>query len=255
MRMSSLNNLVSCPGLWVLRATEARDVGGPAAQTGSAVGRAIELYHGGHDVEDAVSQVLETEASQWPRCDEAKVLKWSTDYAADPRNPRGAVVEGSCEQEVVLDLEPAPEDPTGSKIRLVGHLDQLRRDPSGLLRVWDVKSGGRSGRDMIFLYAWQLAAYAAGVTQTLGEPCWPGGIIRLRGYDARAATCPADAPVTWETPWDSAKVALMLATVRQHVAWLRLGLVHLHPGSHCAYCPAGDLSCADPGFTFPSFTI
>lgn len=237
-RISALPSLASCPGMAALRSS-GDDEGSAASDTGSAVGRAIELWHKAGEHASALEEALGVTSREvpenFPRADMDQVRAWAAAYAADPRNA-GVVVADSCEREVRLVLPAAPEDPTGQPVELVGHLDQLRRGPGGQLRVWDLKSGRPGGLEMVYGYALQLAAYALACTETLGVPVLPGGIVRLRGYDAKRATTP-EALVFFEAPWTLDACRGLVVTVVQEIAWLRMGLVHLRPGLHCSYCP------------------
>ena len=237
-RISALPMTGTCPGFSVLRAAE-DGRGSRAANTGSAVGRIIELWHRGHETDAALEEAMQGAAREagekWPDADLDEANSLARSYAADPRN-RGVVVADLCEREVRLVLPPAPEDPTGLPVELVGHVDQIRR-VGGVLRVWDVKAGKPGGIEMLYSYAWQIAAYALAATATLGETVLPGGIIRLRGYGPR--TSPEAAAVHFEAPWSHAQCNVMLATAVQEIAWLRAGLVHLRPGLHCMWCPGG----------------
>ena len=226
--------------------------GGPAADTGSAVGRMIELAHGGAMLDDAVRTVTGEAPDRFPRADLDQAARWAFAYCSDRRNspnsPYGAVVPGSCEREVLYTL-PLPPGESGAPFQLVGHLDQLRRDPQGRLRVWDVKSGKPGGQEMVLLYAWQIAAYALASTEAYGEPVLPGGIIRLRGYDKVPFMDPAAGDIAsassvfYEVYWTLDDCREMLTTAAAELARVRAGYIHLRPGLHCLYCPAGP----DPG--------
>ena len=238
-RMSSLNGLTICPGLHAMRAAS-DDTSGKAAQTGSAVGRMIELWHRGTLPGDLHLAVEAQAASEWPLADLDTARGWLTAYLADPRNwddsEHGEVIPESLEQEVVYNLPCDESDPTGEPIRLVGHMDQVRRSPGGL-KVWDVKSGRPSGTEMIAAHAWQLAAYALGATALYGEPVLPGGIIRLRGYDSKRTKPPKN--VFYQTPWTLDQCRDMLGSPAYLIAMLRRGEVLSLPGASCVWCPGG----------------
>lgn len=248
-RISSLPGLGQCPAFTVLRASGA-DSGSAAADNGSAAGRMVELWHRGGEgptaLEEAIRIATSEAAERFPRADLDQARTWAVAYAADSRN-RGVVLPDSCEMEVRIKLDPSPEDPTGHPIELVGHLDQLRRDAGGQLRVWDLKTGKGSGLELLYTHAWQIAAYALATSEVLGEPVLPGGVIRLRGYErSRNPVPPSEAAVHFEAPWSIEQCKTMLATAVQHIAWLRAGLVHMHPGIHCQWCPAGSPAlCGD----------
>lgn len=238
-RISSIPSLGTCPGFAVLRASGADDGGSKAADTGSAVGRVIQLWHQGGEgagaLEEAMQRAVREAPEAFPQADLDEARTWALMYAADPRN-RGVVLPDSCEQEVRLALPAAPEDPTGAPVEFVGHMDQVRR-VQGQLRVWDLKSGKGGGLELLYTHAWQLAAYALAATEAYNQPVLPGGVIRLRGYTAK--TSPPEANAHFDAPWSLEACRTMLATAVQHVAWLRLGLIHLQPGIHCQWCPGG----------------
>lgn len=241
IRMSSLPMLSRCPGFVMLRDRrfyEGEDRDSKAANTGTAVGRAVELYHRGLEMREALDQVKK-EKEQGARglalADLARVDTMADRYARDPRNPYPVVIESSLELEVKLELPPWEHDPTREPIYLVGHVDQIRRCPkTGGAFLWDVKAGRVDGLDMVYEYAWQQAAYCLASTETLGEQVLMGGIIRMQDY---LKLNPG--PAFYFSPWTPEQLRVMMETVRQHVAWLRAGVFHLHPGKHCSWCPAG----------------
>lgn len=246
-RVSGVVNLARCPGLWVARVSGPRDESGPAAQTGSAVGRMIELWHRGTLPAEIMSQVR-SEAERWPSADltdngEAQLM--AAAYFSDGRNAPGSdwgtVDPGSLEREVQLLVPPDPLDPTGEPVLFVGHLDQARRGRDGFLRVWDTKCGKPSGSEMLQEYAWQLAVYTLAAGATYGETVLPGGLIRLRDYETgrgKARGWGPDAPgVYYAAPWSLDDCRAMLGSIMQEIALVRMGRVALRPGLHCRYCP------------------
>lgn len=236
IRVSSLNTLAKCPGLHLM---QLMDDGGekPAADTGSAAGRACELFHLGWDPEDALRRIEDEAAERFPAARLEEAQRLARYYMRDPRNsPR--TVAFHCELEVSLTLPADPSDPTGAPVQLLGHVDQLRAGPDGVWRVWDLKCGVPSGIDMLYSYAWQLAAYALAATQTLGRPVLPGGVIRLRGYDTKNAQAdPFVAPVFFASPWTLDECRAMVDVAVSQIALMREGRVHLQPGPHCGWCP------------------
>ena len=237
-RISSLNALLKCPAQMVLQALD-RSESGPAADTGSAAGRLIQLYHEGYLTADAIERARQECPTEFPKADLNRAEELFLRYTADERNPRGIVYPGSCELEVRLVLEPDSSDPTGAPIHLVGHVDQIRTSPDGILRVWDTKAGKLDdGLAMTRVYAWQLAAYALAATETLKRPVLPGGIIRLAGYETRSsAGDPTVAPTHFYTPWTLDECRTMLASAAALIAMLRRGDVLMLPGAHCRWCP------------------
>lgn len=245
-RGSSVVSLVKCAGLWLARVDDQQGSGGPAAQTGSAVGRLIQLFHEGWVPAEAWN-IVEREGAQWPDANMEDVLTMGSAYFLDPRNgpasEYGTVEPGSCEKEVTLRVEADEIERTlglpGEPFEIVGHLDQLRRGRDGVLRVWDLKSGKPSGDEMLQEYHLQLAVYALAATATLGELVLPGGIIRLRAYQTKgpAADRPHAPGVFWETRWTTEDCEAALDNVRHEIAMLRSGRVVTRAGLHCRYCP------------------
>lgn len=252
LRISALNSLAQCPGFACLSTVD-DSPGGAAANTGTAVGRMCELWHkGGEHAEAAAAAIRQTEAevADHPKADFDEAKVWFTGYANDPRN-KGVVPATSCEQTVYLTL---------GEFKFKGHLDQLRRNKAGALRVWDIKSGqgarlsacscgqldktAMGGREMVGRYAWQIAGYALAATETLGETVLPGGIIRIRGYKW-SNRCkwdkddPAAAPVFFHMPWTLDVCHEMMASAHHILSTLAEGKVPMHPGTHCQWCPAG----------------
>lgn len=246
-RISALPLLSRCPGFMVISMAEDRP--SKAAHTGSMVGRIIQLWHDlGEDLVAygaAREQATREVATTFPMADIEEALRVSLLYTCDNRN-YGTVVKGTCEKEVRLVLDPAPEDPTGEPIRLLGHLDQGRK-AGGQRWVWDIKNGAQPALDILYAYAWQLAAYALAATETYGEPWLPGGIIRLQGYGAKCDPKQAhEAPIFVPARWSLDQCRGMMGSVRQHFAWLRMGLIHQQPGPHCGWCPGeGPHLCGD----------
>jgi len=251
-RISALPSLAKCPGFVALRKATPDSGPGRARDSGSAVGRLIELCHRGYLFEDAMLQVAREAPDEFPMYDETDIRIWGMQYCTDTRNgsesPLGVVIGDRCEAEVTLTLDPAPEDSTGEPVKFVGHIDQVRRGPDGILRVWDVKSGNigdnpriEYGLELLYQHAWQLAAYALACTETWDETVLPGGIIRLRGYLCRnkPVVPPSDAKVFFHAPWSLETCREMLATPVYHIAGIRNGAIALNPGDHCLYCPGG----------------
>ncbi len=248
-RISALNTLARCAGAAALDTVSDRE-GGAAADTGTAVGRMVQLWHELGETPTALAaavQQAEAEVADHPRADLQAAAVWAAGYASDSRN-LGVVVPGSCEMEVRLTL---------GAHKLVGHIDQLR-SVNGAETVWDVKSGQGArlsacscgaldktaigGREMEKSYAWQLSAYALALTQTLGRPILPGGIIRIRAY-AWNSRCKWDredtstAPVFHHMPWGLDACREQMTSAEHLLDLLEEGLVLLTPGAHCLWCP------------------
>lgn len=255
-RMSSLPHLAKCPAFGVVEKVADRG-SSSAADTGSATGRVIELWHnlGGCSgrlgaaavVEEALQTARTENASNTVLADWDRVTHYALLYAQDPRNrvptcyeAYGAVVPELQEAEVKLTLKPDPDDPHQEPVELVGHVDQIRRDEAGHLRVWDVKCGRAGGEDMTRDYALQLAAYALAATETLGETVLPGGIIRMRGYDVkRGSPGPGEHNVFFPVHASLEACRALLGTVAYTVGEFARGIVRIQPGDQCRYCPGG----------------
>lgn len=234
LRISALSSLCRCPG-WAMLDSLGTRGSSAAADSGTGVGRVAQLWHeNGEDplaLQAALTQAEREAPTDFPKANLQDVGIWAQGYASDPRNA-GCVVPKSCEKEVTLQL---------GKFELVGHIDQMR-NVNGALRVWDIKSGKPGGRDMVCSYAWQVSAYALACTETLGETVLPGGIIRIRSY-AWNNRCRWDkedlssCPAFFYMPWDLDACREMMASVHSHLTMLDEGRVHLHPGTHCMWCP------------------
>lgn len=242
LRISGLTSLGCCPGFHLLQKKDYGPVH-QSALAGTLVGEAIERWHKGIALDICVGKLDE----QVPKAYKAMARKCVRGYAADKRNQPGnteqygEVIPELMEKEVKLELPPSPDDPIQWPIQLIGHVDQIRRARDGLY-VWDLKTGTDGGVNLLYKHAWQLAGYALAASETLGEPVKVGGIIRGRDYAAKDATNPI---VFYEGMWGPDQCRMMLDTVRQHIAWLHQGYVHLHPGAHCGYCPGGNPATCD----------
>jgi hypothetical protein len=251
-RVSALNSLAKCPGLVAAR-TALPSESGKAADTGTAVGRGIELWHKGMELTPLLLQVGEEQASH-PKADWEAVAKTVTGYCNDPRNPPDVVVPDSLELEVTLRLEPDEDDPTGKPIVLVGHTDQVRyaypdhpdRENLGLL-LFDVKNGRASGDEMVMDYAYQLAAYTVALESHYGVgEVMTGGIIRTKGYLSKVKDAttgklrraePGEHRVFHHAGWTIDTCHAILGNVRYLIGQVRAGVIVAQPGAHCRYCP------------------
>lgn len=216
-----------------------------AANTGTLAHVGIEAWIRGSTLLAANDAVLQRQsefrAAREAEGDAAAATAWVAAYAADPRNGRlnewpadrqyGRVLH--VEQPVALRLPPADFDESGQEVCLVGTLDQLRERPDGALWVWDVKSGRIDNGFSVWQHATQLAVYAAAASAMLGKPVFVGGLILLRGYDARLKE---RRRVFVEVPLQPQDVALVLESVAEQVAHLRNGYVTPSIGRHCSSC-------------------
>lgn len=256
IRCSSLTSLQSCDYWWALKWQENYDMtlrspGGKACDNGTGVGFAIELFHRGVDMDaimpkvELASKGLMQNKEPFPNVDLGEVRRVLAHYVRDPRNPRDAVVTSSLEQEVRLELEPHPTDPTGKRIYFKGHLDQIRETPAGLF-IWDLKHSRFAGRELVQKYSWQQACYSLAATATLGRPVGWGGIIATKGYLTRAKRDPGTQAVFYPSGWTLNHCRDAMNVVRLFVARIRSGQFAPTPGTFCTFCPRGDFqSCSE----------
>lgn len=254
LRISALTGLKQCEArallAWWEEAMGAISEGGAAADTGTAVGMAVELWHRDRDAstDDILARVEAasrgvTPRPQFPAADLGAARRTLDRYRADPRNQEAVVPSYSLELRVTLELPPHATDPTQRPIALVGHLDQLRELPGGMLEVWDLKHSRFAGHELVASYAWQQALYALAAEETLRRPVRWGGIIRTSGYLVRGAQskAPDEFNVFFPSYYGPEHCRAVADSVRLAVANIRAGHIALRPGDHCFYCPAGDL--------------
>jgi hypothetical protein len=249
LRISALSTLGKCAGAAALNTATERE-SGAAADTGTAVGRMVELWHKQGETPtalDAAVRQTEAEIASHPKANLQDAAAWASGYAADSRNA-GVVDAKSLEAEVRLQLGP---------FELVGHLDQIR-NVNGAESVWDVKSGQGArlsacscgaldktavgGREMTRAYAWQVSAYALAASETFKRTILPGGVIRIRayGWNSRCRWDKADmstAPAFHYMPWDLDACREQMDSVLHLLELLQSGRVLCTPGAHCLWCP------------------
>lgn len=231
LRSSYLPQLLSCPYSAVLKMEATDRDGNRAADTGSAVHMAARAFHtlARKDARLSIG-VMREAVAKYPLADlkiAEQEFQW---YAADPRNAEAEAEVVLVEKEITFTLPPSEEDETQAEIVVMGTVDQVRREASGLY-VWDIKTGARlQGADMINDHALQLAAYLLGAEQLLGEPVRGAGVIRTKDYADRK-------PVFWRAPFSRKDARSMLDGVRRVVAAVRAGRAWGNPGEHCRWCP------------------
>lgn len=267
IRASMLNSLAKCHGFAFLDMEDSRPVGA-AAHTGTAVGRAIELYHRGYENEESLNIARREAVAGGPKG--FPLARWDevesalTSYTLDGRNPRSVVVRDSLEEEVTLSMDAHPLDTTKAAIRVKGHIDQVRFE-GGTYSVWDLKHGRPEGKLMLSSYLWQQAVYTLAYASKYPDRrvSW-GGIIRLRGYaqsrrvsnphhdPSRKASSkkggvsnakthlipysPDSAPVFFHAPYRRTDLLAVIDQIRLAVALVRNGTILLTPGEHCGWC-------------------
>lgn len=218
--------------------------GSEAMNSGSAVGRTIELFHRGRSIDQALAEIQPEVEAKWPKADMLRVATVARRYADDPRNQGDAVIVESLEVEVELLLPPHELDPTHEEIRIVGHLDQIRQ-MGGALELWDLKLSGRAAGYNLNAYALQQAAYLAATRFSF--PDWnvrPGGLVMLNGYVSpkrNAALAPQECDVFARYQFSEKAWRTLLDMIRLSVAMVRRGEITTVPGDHCDFCDAGGL--------------
>lgn len=224
------------------------DEGGAPAQTGSLTHEGVAAFHktkGTLEIrKTAAWQAIANAAGKFPLAEENEVRLFITPYMADPRNQKAELLE--VEHKIEFELDPSPIDPTGERIYVEGTLDQIRLT-NGIPKVWDLKTGKRTGWEMLHDYAIQLAGYVTGATR-LYPNVEPGGIIRNYGYRVRGATTDTLSPdgVFFAAPFTKVDIPNILEEVQLKVALIRMGIYTFGTGIHCTYCEFGGLlGCQD----------
>jgi RecB family exonuclease len=218
------------------------DEAGEAAATGSAAHAGIAAYHTAASHKEGVEAGLAAIRDcleKFPGADLKDAVRHLSDYVADTRNSTAEII--AVERRVRLILPPADGDPTGRDVVIDGVIDQVRRH-EGQLMVFDVKTGGKPGWQMLHDYLFQISAYALAATTELGEPILPGVLLRTQGYRRRGIN-PADAPdgVYWPFNVTLDRARLYLEQIRDAVAQIRAGVVRFGPSLACSYCPFGGI--------------
>lgn len=231
LRASSLPLLLQCPWSVVMKWLEAPGDISEAADTGSAIHRAIAALH---RKEGDPLDVMARCRAAYPLADFREAERHYTAYAGDARNTASSLPY--CEQEVALVI---PKKGRHREVVINGTLDQIRFD-GRRYSLWDVKTGKRSGVEYLHAYAAQLAAYTMAARQTLKLDVHPGGIIRTYGYFAKEPAVFFTSPLTVE---DCDRV---LELVADAVYAVRAYKPRITPGGHCGYCPASGLANCIP---------
>lgn len=212
------------------------DEGGSAAQTGSLVHEAAAAFHraasamGVNARTEEGLAAIEAARQKFPDGNAEKARTIFAAYAADPQNAQAEVIW--VEQQVRLELPPAPIDPTGLPVVVAGTLDQIRRDRDGTLRLWDIKTGSaHDGFASLLHYEVQQATYLLAGRATLAPDLQPGGLIYTPGYEKKHARRFFD----YEHSVEDAE--LLVAAVTWTVALIRSGQAIFRPGiDTCRWC-------------------
>lgn len=255
IRCSKLAALAKCSArvyMLLQMADDSDDEGGPSAQTGSLTHAGVAVFHQTQGElkkrKDAAWKAIALAAGKFPQAEEQEVRLFITPYMDDPRNIDAQFyqVDGKPAVELKVDftLPPHELDPTGELIYVEGTADQVRLD-NNIPKIDDLKTGKKTGWEMVHDYATQIAAYTYGMRQKYKIPnLQPGRIIRNYGYRVRGATALTKSPdgVFWAMPFKWDDVETILETVRFQVAMMRMGHYFFNPGPHCTYCEFGGLA-------------
>lgn len=248
LRCSKLDTVVKCPISVVLSMGEAEDEGGKAAQTGSLAHLAVAAFHLEPDLQRKVQAglaALRDGLPRFPHGDPEDATRHFQGYAGDPRNLNAIIARDAAgspvvERKVSISLPPHPSDPTGQPIYIHGTLDQIRLTERGP-GVCDLKTGAKSGWEMIHDYAYQQSAYVVAARASGFPDAVPGQIIRTGGYRTRTAKGVSPDGVFWAMPWTVDDCWMILDRLRLAVAQIRAGEVGFGPGPQCTYCKHGGL--------------
>lgn len=219
------------------------DTAGPSAHTGSLTHEGVAAFHKERGTlktrKDAAWQAIADTAKKFPLAEANEVRLFLTPYMDDPRNIEAKLL--AVEMQVEFTLEPHPIDSTGELIYVQGTLDQIR-EVNGVPRIYDLKTGKKTGWEMLHDYAIQIAAYTHGARQCGFPKTEPGSIIRNYAYRVRGCALPSPDGVFWALPFKIEAVPLLLENVRLHVGLQRNGEIQFNPGPHCTYCEFGGLA-------------
>lgn len=243
IRASSLPGLVQCMGsvlmdpvIWEQQIVDDdEDGGGMAAQTGSLVHAAADIYHrfqGASEAQrtEAGLSALEDARKKFPQGRADKATKQFLAYAADPDNLEANVIHN--ESRVTFEIPCASFDPTGLPVYIHGTLDQVRLEKDGRRTLWDIKTGEfYYGKKALDHYLLQQAAYVIGARSTYQEDIEPGGLICTYGYVKKPA-----GQVFWAHQWNTEDAASILFPVVVNVAAARSGKALMNPGDRCKWC-------------------
>lgn len=255
IRCSKLASIAKCSiRIWMIGMIDCEDdEGSPAAQTGSLTHAGVAAFHKTQDKtlaerKKAAWDAIALNRTLFPVADETEVRLFITPYMDDPRNITANCV--AVETGVEFELPPHELDPTGKPIFVQGTFDQLRMDEHGNVRLYDLKTGKKTGWEMIHDYAVQLAAYTYGCKQNPEfDRIKPGYIIRNYTYRMRDAVLPSPQGVFWSMPYQTMEqIDWLLSNVRLHVALIRSGYMEFNPGPHCTYCEFGGLANCMPRY-------
>lgn len=206
---------------------------GQAADTGSAVHRAVELWHRGKSYDDALAEALAEAPVKYPKADPDETRLFFRPYTEDERNKNATIIES----EKRITFECSADE---TRVMFQGTFDQLRNE-QGAYVLRDLKTGKRhDGYQMLSSHAYQLYAYWYGAVQ-IGRKVDAVGVIRA--YDYRSRT---PGPVFWTSPASYQTAERAMKRVVRMVARLRRGEIDIVPGIACGICPAQTVTNCEP---------
>lgn len=211
---------------------------GAAADTGSAVHKAIEsMHHTGKAFDDCIMDATAAQ-SKYPKVDWNEVRLHFRGYFDDPRNTAAKIL--AYETQFKTQISEAGVDWT-----LQGTFDQIRLD-KGRRMCYDIKTGSRcDAYETLMNHTLQLAAYWIGA-ETLGYSLDGVGIIYTYGYRKRGAELPSPTGVFLPHPMSRSDCTLLMKGVSRRIQSIRNGEIDIVPGTHCNVCPARSVSVCIP---------
>lgn len=249
IRISSLNKWNQCEGQAVTDLDQDLLEGeaGPAAHTGTAVGRAIELFHRAilgstaPDLKGIIKLTKEESAKAERPFEKAKwrdVEAVFEEYSKDPRNVEHIVLpEVPLRHEFMLGAD---------RIILAGTVDQIRLTDHGA-EIWDLKNGAGDGDEMRFnyfpqLYGYTYALHRGGLPYHVDYPrsaytkeAKLGGVIRLQDYVKPLPR--AGQKVFYPISHSIRSIEKGLERLVTRIVELQKGSKpNLKPGHHCSWC-------------------
>jgi len=192
--------------------------GGPAAQTGTAMHKAVSDWHKHGKEEEAIAS-MKSLRDQLPLADfreASQLFRW---YAAAKENQKAKVVHCEC----LLQGTIAPD------VYLEGTCDQIR-EVEGVWKIFDIKTSKLSGAFVRDWHTYQLAAYAYLASKCFHRLVLPGAVIMARALEKN----PDRAFFAYQLT--KADVAALMSIAAARVKAVRRGQIIIAPGDHCGYC-------------------
>jgi len=239
LRASSIPMLLACPWRAVMVfMREYPDFAGIAADTGSAVHKAIEVYHRDRkSFDECLAEALnEVNSGKYPRRDADDTRLHFRGYYDDPRNRTAKIIKSEEPVEFTVKEEE-------TEVTFQGTFDQIRLD-SGQNILYDIKTGkSLEAWNLLQERTLQLACYWIGAREK-GIDVDKVGIIytygyRKRGYDGVSG-------VFLLHPMRYADCHTLIKGVIRQVKAIRAGQINVYPGAQCSFCPASSVSTCLP---------